>query len=300
MKELSYHQVNINGEIVPADSAKISVFDHGFLFGDSIYEVTRTYDQKILFMDAHLDRLFNSAALIELPMIKFSKKSIELEVNKTLTALHKYNPKIMNAYIRIMLTRGVGEMGIDPDVISDPNLIIIAKEFRPFTDEWYEKGAAVIIAKTLRNHVNAVNPNIKSGNYLNNIFAYMEAKKANVYDAILLNEKGIVTEATTSNVWMIKDGVICTTPVSTGILSGITRNFLIDCIKKNQLPFEEREFSVSELKAASEVFFTSSLKELVPITRIDNVVISGGKMGAMTSQLRSLYQREIKVVLYNK
>ncbi len=299
MRELSYHQVNINGEIVPANQAKISVFDHGFLFGDSIYEVTRIYKQKPLFLAAHLDRLFHSAAQLELPMQKFSRAYLTQEITKTLDELHRNQPQIENGYVRIMLTRGVGEMGIDPDVISEPNLIIIAKEYRPFTSEWYEKGAHVIIAKTLRNHVNAVNPNIKSGNYLNNIFAYMEAKRANVYDAILLNEKGIVTEATTSNVWMIKDGVIATTPVSTGILSGITRNFLIECIKKANLLFTESEFSGEELKSASEVFFTSSLKELVPITRIDNIVIGEGKMGPLTSQLREIYQREIKIVLYN-
>ncbi|PJB52978.1 MAG: branched-chain amino acid aminotransferase, partial [Bdellovibrio sp. CG_4_9_14_3_um_filter_39_7] len=195
--------ININGQILPPEKASIPVLDRGFLYGDSIYEVTLTYDKKPFLMKEHLDRLWSSASKIEMHL-KYSREDIIREVQKTIDHFG-----IPRAYIRIIITRGEGEIGLDPNLSDDNNLVIIVKELPENPTWWYEKGVHMIIADLRRLPKKVLDPNLKSGNYLSNVMAHHQAKKVGAFDAILLNMRGYVTEGTTNNIWMVrKDRVI--------------------------------------------------------------------------------------------
>lgn len=196
-----------------------------------------------------------------------------------------------NAYIRIIITRGEGEIGLDPALATKSNVIIIVKELPANPSWWYSDGVHMIISHTMRNPKNAVDPRIKSGNYLNNVMAINEAKKAGAYDAIMLNAKDEVTEATTSNIWVVKDGEVITPPVKAGLLGGITRKSLLKLAKENNYNISERNFNEEFLKSADECFLTSTTKLLVPITKIDNQDIGSGKPGPITLELLKLYKK---------
>lgn len=276
--------VNLNGALVDSEKATISIFDRGFLFGDSIYEVTLTYNKKPFLMDEHLDRLFSSAEKIFMPL-QFSKENIRKEVQKTIDFLN-----LDRIYIRIIITRGSGEIGLDPALATTQNLIIIAKELPEYPKSWYENGVHMIVADVLRNSKKSMDPNVKSGNYLNNVLAMAQAKEKGAYDAIMLNHKGYITEATTSNIWIIQSGKILTPPLSAGILDGITRRTLIEIATKAGFDVSEVNFTADTLKIADEVFFTSSTKEIVPITMIDDQAIGNGQVGPLTKALHKHYQ----------
>ena len=222
----SNSMVNINGKISKAADAKISVFDRGFLFGDSVYEVVRTYEGIPLLLNEHLRRLWHSAAKIDMP-IRFSQEHIIREINATLGELG-----VQSAYVRIMVTRGESPPFLDPSLSGPNNLIIIAREFKENPKDWYEKGINVIISNIERTSIKAFDPNIKSGNYLNNVMAYMTAKKEGAFDAVMLNSLGHITEGTTSNIWMVKDKKVYTPPLSSGLLDGITRKTVLVLAKE--------------------------------------------------------------------
>lgn len=196
-------------------------------------------------------------------------------------------------YIRIVTTRGEGEITLDPKAAQKQNVIIIGKELAENPATWYEDGVEVIIASTLRNPVKSMDPNIKSGNYLNNILAYNEATEAGYFDAIMLNQDGNVTECTTSNIWIIKDGVFKTPPIAAGLLKGITRENVIHILKEKGIPFEEVNFTGSELKDADECFLTSSTKYLVPIVKIDDSQIGNGRPGKKTLQVLEIFKSQL-------
>ncbi len=283
--------VNINGEIFPPEKAVISVFDRSFLFGDSVYDVTRSYDGVLFNLEEHLDRLWNSAKLIGMP-IKWSKEKIKDEISKTIEQL---NTK--NAYIRVVITRGEDSTSIALSEHLENNIIIFAKEFPENPKWWYEKGVYVKTASILRNDKQALDPNIKSGNYLNNILALKEVNQQhdqNVFDAIMLNQDGMVTESTISNVWIVKDGMIITPKLSIGILQGITRETIFKIAKKENLKLEERNFSIDEMKNAKEAFLSSSTREIIPIRQVDDSVIGDGKPGKTTHKVIKLYRDFIK------
>ena len=281
-------KININGDIVGPEDATISVFDRGFLFGDSIYEVTLTYDGVLYKINEHLDRLWESADLLDMP-ISISRKQLTYQMIKTLKALGEER-----AYIRVVITRGEGEIGLDPKLAIKNNLVIITKKLPANPSWWYESGVEMIVASVLRNPKESIDPAIKSGNYLNNVLAYQQAKKQGAFDAIMLNADGMVTEGTTSNIWIVKDGRLKTPPLAAGLLSGITRKTVLELAKKHKIPFEETNFSPDELKEADECFLTSSTKELVPITKIDEISIGLGTPGELTKRLHQIYRKQVE------
>jgi branched-chain amino acid aminotransferase len=276
--------VNVNGVISSPEKASISVFDRGFLYGDSIYEVTQTFSGKLFKLDAHLDRLWHSAAMMDMP-ITYSREEI---ISQIQTTVDKTTGN--NIYVRIIVTRGEGEIGLDPNLATRNNLIIITKVMPENPKWWYDDGVHMIIAHILRNSKNAVDPNIKSGNYLNNVLAMSEAKKQGAFDAIMLNSDGNITEATTSNIWIIKDGTLITPPIKSGLLGGITRLSLLEIAKDNDLDFRVDNFNVEDLKSSDECFLTSTTKMIVPITKVDDTIIGLGRPGKLTNKLLKMYK----------
>ncbi len=277
--------VNVNGAISAPENAKISVFDRGFLYGDSVYEVTMTINKKPFLLKEHLDRLWYSARKMELHL-DYSKEDIAKEVNRLIEEL-----AIDRAYVRIIITRGEGEITLDPTLKLKNNLVIIAKQLPENPAWWYQKGLSMIVSDTLRNPTDSLDPSIKSGNYLNNVLAYSEAKKRGAFDAIMLNHENQVSEATTSNVWIIKDGRISTPPKNSGLLAGITRKIVLRIAKENKLDVHEEDFDADELRQADECFITSSTKLIVPVTKVDDELIGSGKPGDITLNLLKLYRQ---------
>lgn len=290
--------VNINGELFSPErlsEAKISVFDRGLLYGDSIYEVTCTYEKILFKWEEHLDRLFSSAEGLSLP-INYSRKELTELAYQTLGPLN-----VGEAYLRLVITRGEGPLSLSfGERPLQNNVIVITKPLPPNPDWWYSKGVHMIIAQTLRTPKESFDPNIKSGNYLNNVMAHHEAMKAQAYDAIMLNRQGHVTEGTTSNVWMVKDGNILTPPLGAGILGGITRQTLFELGREKKLKMREANFTPDELLAADEVFITSTTRQVVPVTQIDQTPIgSEGKPGPTTLKLLRFYQEHVREVIEN-
>lgn len=260
--------ININGKITPKEDAKISIFDRGFLFGDSIYEVTYTTERAILFVNEHLDRLYQSANLIQMNM-NLSREKIIKEVLKTLKAAN-----IDNAYIRIIVTRGESEISLDPTQTEQNNFIIIVKPRPIYSDELYSKGISLKIVSVLRNDAKAINPSAKSGNYLNNIMALKEAKDYGYDDALMMNKEDYLTEGTTFNIWMIKDNCLYTPPVESGLLEGITREKVINLCNDNKLALELKNITEHEILSADEVFITSSTRGIMPVFKINDKIYS--------------------------
>ncbi len=277
--------IYINGQIHQPEDAVISVFDRGFLFGDSVYEVTRTYNGKVFLWDEHYDRLQSSASKIGMHL-PFSKEFLKQEIERTHKELRK-----KEVFIRVIVTRGEGGFSMDPTTLTDNNLIIMVKEMTNYPEVWYRDGVHVIIASTHRTDKDSLDPNIKSGNYLNNVMAYMEAAKQHVYDAIMLNSDGYVTEATTSNLWIVKNGEVMTPPLKAGILEGITRRTILMLASNNKIKTVQRNFYPDEMINADECFLTSSTKEIIPITQIDGAPVGGGTPGAVTKSLHQFYKQ---------
>lgn len=280
--------VSINGDITKAQEAKISIFDRGFLFADSVYEVTRTYEQIPFLLEEHLQRLHLSAKRLNLPIL-IDDQEITKEIYNLLKFIQA--PQIT---LRIIVTRGLGELSLDPSTaIGKNNLIIIAKGKNENPPELYEKGVSLIISSEQRGHDDLA-PGIKAGNYLHSMKALQVAKEQGVYDALLLGENGEIAEGTTFNIWMVKNKTIYTPPLSIGILEGITRKELFKMTKRLQLPLEEKVFHRKDILEADEVFLTSSGRELVPVINIDQLIIGNGRPGKMTLKLLDLYRQRIK------
>lgn len=280
---------NINGQIFPPDQARISVFDRGFLYGDSIYEVTRTIKRVPFLLDDHLRRLWLSAEKLDIPM-SHSMDYIREQIQETIAALN-----IDDVYLRIIITRGLGEIGLNPALSQGNNLIIIALPLPEFHSWWYSQGVHIIVADTIRNLKCTVDPSIKSGNYLNNVLAYSEASKQGAFDAIMLNNEGHVTEATTSNVWIVKSGILMTPPLEAGLLEGITRGKLLEIAKLYGLPAIEKNFNADELRAADECFLSATIKQLIPVTKIDHRPLGNGHVGPVSQKLLKLYREHFHI-----
>jgi branched-chain amino acid aminotransferase len=276
--------VNINGEIFPAAKAQISVFDRGFLFGDSVYEVLRTYQHIPFLVDEHLKRLWFSAQGLNMP-IKISPEELKGQIQKTIQAM-----EATDLYLRIILTRGEGAVGLDPVLAEGPNnLIIICQPKTPNPSWWYEQGVPLTFVSTQEVGIRKDNANIKSGNYQANMLAHIKAREKGVYDAIMVNPQDEVTEGPTFNVWMCKDGVVFTPPLEVGILEGITRQKILQLLP-GKLPLEEDIFSPQDLLVADECFITSSTREVVPVRSIDDHPIGTGTPGPLTKQVLQIYR----------
>jgi branched-chain amino acid aminotransferase len=272
-------KVYISGKLYDKDDAKISVYDHGLLYGDGVFEGMRSYSGKVFRLAEHLDRLWNSAKAIclEVPM---TKEAMAQAVNDTLRT-----NGIEDGYVRLVVTRGAGTLGLDPNRCSHPQVIIITDYISLYPQEYYDNGLQIITASTLRNHPAALNPRIKSLNYLNNILAKIEGLQAGCIEALMLNHKGDVAECTGDNVFIVSRGELKTPPNDAGILEGITRAAVIDLARQAGLTVREAALSRHDIYVADECFLTGSAAEVVPVVKVDNRKIGDGKPGPVTRDL---------------
>lgn len=272
-------QVYLDGEWVEKEKAKISIFDHGLLYGDGVFEGIRSYKGLVYKLKEHLDRLWESAhtLMIDIPM---TKKEMEKVIIKTLQ-----KNKFTDAYIRVVVTRGVGDLGLDPAKCKRPSIFVITDKITLYPEELYKKGLDIITVPTVRNLPEAINPAIKSLNYLNNILAKIEAKNSGCVEALMLNAQGYVAECTGDNVFMVKDGKLLTPPSYLGALKGITRQAIIEIALKKKMPFQEHVLTRHDLFNADEVFLTGTAAEVIPVVKIDGRKIGTGKPGKATQML---------------
>ena len=277
--------VNINGTLYGPSEAKVSIFDRGFLYGDSVYEVTYSEDNTVLFLDEHLDRLYHSANLLNMQFF-ITRDEIIAEVLKTLKA-----SGLDRAYIRIIITRGETQITLDPNVSVSNNLVIIVRPQAEYPSELYTLGLDLAIVSILRNDKKSTDPSAKSGNYLNNVMAIAEAKRLGAMDAIMVNRDGNITEGSTFNIWAIKDGIVHTPPIKSGLLKGITRSKILEICKRESLDYILDEFTPDFILNADEVFITSSTKGIMPVKKINSHCYGESiKNWTLTKKLMTLYQ----------
>ena len=281
-------KVWIDGKLVDRDDAKISVYDHGLLYGDGVFEGIRAYSGKIFRVDVHLKRLYDSARAIRLN-IPLSVQQFQAALEQTVNANN-----FKDCYIRAVVTRGVGYLGLNPNKCEKPSVIIIADMIEMYPKETYEKGMAIITASVIRNHPNALSPRIKSLNYLNNILAKIEAVDAGVAEAIMLNHLGSVAECTADNIFIVKAGELLTPTMYDGILEGVTRDTILMLARKQGVPTRETTLQRHDLYVADECFLTGTGAEVVPVTKIDNRPIADGKPGPITKKLTEAFHRYVR------
>ncbi len=271
--------VFIDGRLVPAAEATISIFDHGLLYGDGVFEGLRSYGGKIFRLEQHLHRLEDSARAVRLE-IPMSRQELTDAMYRTMEANN-----VVDGYIRLVVTRGVGSLGLSPVRTANPSVFVIADQIDLYPRELYEKGMAVISSSLIRNHPNALSTRIKSCNYLNNILAKIEALDAGVYEAIMYNHLGYVAECTGDNIFLVRDNIVQTPPISAGILEGITRDVVIELVRKQNLPLKEMNLTRHDLYVSDECFLTGTAAEVIPVTMIDGRPIGTGQPGPVTRQL---------------
>ncbi|MBI1372652.1 MAG: branched-chain-amino-acid transaminase [Phycisphaera sp.] len=277
-------KVWVDGQLLPADEAKVSVFDHGLLYGDGVFEGIRIYNGRILKLATHLKRLYAGAELIDL--------KIRQDIDELTAATHetvKANG-LANGYIRLVVTRGGGTLGLNPYLCDKSVTFIIADTIKLYPQEMYDHGMAIITAKTRRRPADCIPPQVKSLNYLNNIMAKIEAIRAKVSEALMLNHRGNVAECTGDNIFMVCDGVLITPPLSAGILPGITRGIVIDLARDAGVEVRETDFTLDELYAADECFLTGTAAEAIPVTKIDDKTIGDGQPGPISLRLIEAYR----------
>jgi branched-chain amino acid aminotransferase len=277
-------RVYINGKLFDKDEAKVSVYDHGLLYGDGVFEGIRVYNGKVFRHQEHIDRLYESARSIALD-IPIPPADMLKAVEDTVRANNK-----AEGYIRLIVTRGPGNLGLDPRSCK-PNVIIIVDDISLYPKELYENGLKIVTSSLIRNHPNALNPRIKSLNYLNNILAKIEAIRAGCLEALMLNHKGEVAECTGDNVFIVKRGILKTTPLDAGILEGVTRNAVMDLAKQLGIPAVEATLTRHDIYAADECFLTGTAAEVIAVTECDGRVIGSGKQGPLTKKLREAFVR---------
>lgn len=280
--------VYLNGEFVPKEEAKISVFDHGLLYGDGVFEGIRSYNGRVFKLGEHLKRLYNSAKAIRLK-IPLDIKEMESALLETLR-----RNNLHDAYIRLVVTRGEGDLGLDPDKCREPTVFIITDKIVLYPKKFYDEGLEIVTAATRRNIPEAVNPRIKSLNYLNNILAKLEGKLANAPEALMLNAEGYVVECTGDNIFIVKDNVLITPPIHVGILEGVTRDAVIEIANEIGIRVEEKAFTRYELYIADECFLTGTAAEIIPVVKIDGRTIGDGLPGAMTEKLAAEFRKLTK------
>ena len=278
-------KVFIDGKFVDEKKAVVSVFDHGLLYGDGVFEGIRAYNGRVFKLKEHVERLFFSAKaiLLKIPM---SQKAVADAVRETC----KRNG-IRDGYVRLVVTRGAGTLGLDPNRCKNPQVIIIADKIQLYPKAFYEKGLDIVTAPTTRNHPNAVNPAIKSLNYLNNILAKIEAINAGCIEAIMLNAEGFVAECTGDNIFMMKGGRLLTPPFAAGALQGITRGVVLDIAREMGVEVAEPNLTRYDLFNADECFITGTAAEVVPVVKIDGRPVANGRPGKMTKKFMAAYHQ---------
>jgi branched-chain amino acid aminotransferase len=275
--------VFFNSRLVPESQAVVSVYDHGFLYGDGIYETMRSYNGVVFKLERHLERLARSASLTRLviPEAGFIHEAIHRTLEKN---------KLSDAYVRVTVSRGKGAVGLDPDLCKEITFVVIAEPFRPYPEQLYRDGVKLIIAETRRNLASAIDPKIKSLNFLNNIFGKMEAKDRDAYEAIMLNAEGLIAEGTISNIFFLKKDELCTPAAELGVLDGITRELVIGIAKRKGIRVSEGRFFPEDLFSADEVFFTNTTSEIMPVSQVE---LSSYRIGEITKTLHSSYKEEV-------
>ena len=280
--------IYLNGKLVKKEDAKVSVFDHGLLYGDGVFEGIRSYNGLVFKLKEHIDRLYASAHGISLK-ISLTKVDMQKAVISTLKA-----NKLKDAYIRLVVSRGEGDLGLDPRNCPKPTIFIITDKIALYPPEFYKKGLSIVTVPTRRNIPEALNPQIKSLNYLNNILGKIEAINAGVAEAIMLDQHGFVAECTGDNIFMIKDQMLLTPPVHTGILSGITRSAVLGLAPKLGLKPQETTLTRFDLFTADEMFLTGTAAEIVPVAKMDDRSIGNGKVGPFTIKLIGEFKKLTK------
>ena len=280
--------VYVNGKFTPKEQATVSVFDHGYLYGDGIYETLRAYDGKIFLLSKHLARLKQSADAISLKL-PFNTEKIGDALREALTV-----NKLHEAYLRIQISRGTGDIGLDPALCPVPTMVIVTKPFKDYPAELYDEGVAVALVETRRNHPLALSPAIKSTNFLNNILAKIESLNAGAYEGIMLNWEGYLAEGTISNLFLVKKGVLYTPSLETGILEGVTRDLVMHLARKARIPVKEELLKPKDLQDADEAFLTNTTVEVLPVTTVDGEPVGDGEPGAVTRTLSEAYKEEVR------
>lgn len=278
-------QVYMNGELVAKEQAVVSVYDHGLLYGDGVFEGIRVYGGRVFLLGEHIARLYESAKAIRLE-IPLTPPDMLRAVEETVAA-----NAIDDGYVRLVVTRGAGTLGLDIRRTSHPQVIIIADTITLYPAELYDRGLELVTASTIRNHPSALNPRIKSLNYLNNILAKIEATDQDKVEALMLNHKGEVAECTGDNIFIVKHGVLKTPPPDAGILEGVTRNAVIRLARQDGLAVHETNLVRHDVYVADECFLTGTAAEIIPAVKVDGRVIGDGSPGPVTRKLRDLFHR---------
>ncbi len=276
--------IYLNGKMVPDEEAVISVFDHGLLYGDGVFEGIRAYNGRVFRLVEHIRRLYESAHSIMLA-IPLSQEEMIKAVVDTVNA-----NKLRDAYIRLVVTRGVGDLGMDPRKCKTAQVFIIADSITLYPEDLYEKGLEVITVATRRNIAEALEPKIKSLNYLNNIHAKIEANRAGVLEAIMLTNQGYICEGTGDNIFIYRRGELLTPPAYLGILEGITREAIIELAAREGIPLKEVPFTRHDLYVSEECFLTGTAAEVIPVIEVDQRLIGSGKPGPITRRLIMLFR----------
>jgi branched-chain amino acid aminotransferase len=272
-------KIYIDGTFYEQSEAKISVFDHGVLYGDGVFEGIRFYQDRVFRLDEHMDRLWDSAKAIALD-IPVSRTAL---IDATLETIRQND--LHDGYIRLLVTRGVGSLGLSPDSCRRPTIVIIAATIALYPDSLYEKGLTLATCSVRRIPPAALSPRIKSLNYLNNILAKIEAQQAGAAEGVMLNEQGYVAECTGDNLFVVKNGVISTPPVNAGILAGVTRAVVFELAKKNGIPIKEEDLTRYDILVADECFLTGTAAEVIAAVQMDRRPIGNGRPGSITLKL---------------
>ena len=283
--------VNVDGRLAGERDAVVSVFDHGFLFGEGVYEVMRTYRQRPFLYEPHMRRLRASADRIALPL-PTSDAEIRERIGATIAAAQLP----AEAYIRLLVTRGVGEIGYDPANCPAPTVVIIVKPHVELPREAYTEGVKIALVSVLRNHPESVNPLIKSNNLLNNALAMQEALKRGAAEALMKNHRGELAECAMSNIFLVSGGAVRTPPTTAGLLAGVTRAFVLELAAKTGIRAFEETLREEDAATADEIFFTSTTREIVPVVRLDDRVVGSGKPGPVTRRLRAAFAEALRSV----
>jgi branched-chain amino acid aminotransferase len=272
-------QIYIDGKFFPEEDAKISVFDHGLLYGDGVFEGIRVYNNKVFMLDAHLKRLYNGARVIRLD-IPMSPEELKAKICETI----KVN-EITDGYVRLVVTRGKGDLGLSPSKCANPSIIIIASTIKIYPDEVYEQGLRLVTVSTRRNNPDSLSPQIKSLNYLNHILAHLEVLHSGADEGLVLNDSGYITECVVDNFFIVLDGAVITPPTNSGALNGITRQVVFQICGELGVPIREEQLSLVECYTSDECFLTGTAAEIAPVTYIDDRPIADGKPGPITVKL---------------
>jgi branched-chain amino acid aminotransferase len=288
--------INVNGTITPAQDAVVPVLDHGFLYGEGIYEVVRTYGHKPFLFDRHMDRLRRSAAFISLPL-PLDDEGFAARIRETADVFFAQPDATDDVYVRLLVTRGVGEINYNPAACPRSTYVIIVKPFTPLEAEIYARGVRAALVPVLRNHPGSVNPLIKSNNLLNNALAAQEAYRRGAFEGIMRNYRNEISEGSISNIFVVKHCVASTPPIDAGLLAGITRGFVLELGPAAGIEMREVTLHDGDLLGADECFLTSSTQEIVPIVQVDDHVIGNGEPGPVTRKLQAAYKTRLAELL---